>query len=419
MMGERGTSATAGVRGDRARGSGTGMALPRILVLVLAGGAGGRLELLTEQRAKPAVPFGGVYRLIDFPLSNCQHSAIADVWVSVQFHPTSLSDHLANGRPWDLDRTFGGLMMLPPFQGTERGGWVTGTAQPAVAAGGPDPPVRRPTRSSWSAPTPSTSWTTARSWRAHLDSGAEVTMVTTEVAEDDASRYGIVQVGAGGKVDGLRLQARRAGDHHRHERGLRLHARGDAGPPRGARGRARGRRARGPRQPSAAGADPRGPGPGVPAGGLLARRRHDSGVLAGPPGLPGRGAADRPRRPRLAAAHPRWPAQRRPHPAGAVVDESLVSGGTRDRRGGARVGAVTRRRGREGGDGRGLGAAARRAGAGRGDGDPRRARRPCGGRRAGRRRRGRRRHPGRPAGPRAGRQRGARRRPPARSGRRG
>ena len=104
------------------------MALPRILVLVLAGGAGGRLELLTEQRAKPAVPFAGVYRLIDFPLSNCQHSQIADVWVSVQFHPTSLSDHLANGRPWDLDRTAGGLLTLPPFQGTDRGGWHTGTA---------------------------------------------------------------------------------------------------------------------------------------------------------------------------------------------------------------------------------------------------------------------------------------------------
>src|SRR5947209_2940373 len=58
------------------------MALPRILVLVLAGGAGGRLQLLTEQRAKPAVPFAGVYRLIDFPLSNCQHAQIADVWVS-------------------------------------------------------------------------------------------------------------------------------------------------------------------------------------------------------------------------------------------------------------------------------------------------------------------------------------------------
>ena len=104
------------------------MALPRVLVLVLAGGAGGRLELLTEQRAKPAVPFAGVYRLIDFPLSNCQHSQIADVWVSVQFHPTSLSAHLATGRPGDRARTAGGLLTLPPFQGTDRGGWHTGTA---------------------------------------------------------------------------------------------------------------------------------------------------------------------------------------------------------------------------------------------------------------------------------------------------
>ena len=175
------------------------MALPRILVLVLAGGAGGRLELLTDQRAKPAVPFAGVYRLIDFPLSNCEHSAIADVWVSVQFHPTSLSDHLANGRPWDLDRTFGGLMMLPPFQGTDRGGWHTGTADSLwrnaelVRQFQPDALV-----------VVSSDAVYKLDYRevvdAHLGSGAEVTMVTTEVAEDDASRYGIVQVGDDGTV---------------------------------------------------------------------------------------------------------------------------------------------------------------------------------------------------------------------------
>jgi len=169
------------------------MALPRILVLVLAGGAGGRLELLTEQRAKPAVPFAGVYRLIDFPLSNCQHSGIADVWVSVQFHPTSLSDHLANGRPWDLDRTSGGLMMLPPFQGTDRGGWVSGTANllwrqadlireydaDALVVVSSDAVYKLDYR---------------EVVESHLGSGAEVTMVTTEVEADDASRYGIVQV---------------------------------------------------------------------------------------------------------------------------------------------------------------------------------------------------------------------------------
>jgi glucose-1-phosphate adenylyltransferase len=175
------------------------MALPRVLVLVLAGGAGGRLELLTEQRAKPAVPFAGVYRLIDFPLSNCQHAHLADVWVSVQYHPTSLSQHLANGRPWDLDRTDGGLLVLPPYQGTDRAGWVSGTANslwryaPLVRDFDPDALV-----------VVSADAVYKLDYRevvdGHLGSGAEVTMVTTEVAKDDASRYGIVEVGSGGEV---------------------------------------------------------------------------------------------------------------------------------------------------------------------------------------------------------------------------
>ena len=74
----------------------------RILVFVLAGGAGGRLELLTHSRAKPAVSFAGTHRLIDFSLSNAHNSGIDDVWVSQQFNAASLSDHVSNGRPWDL-----------------------------------------------------------------------------------------------------------------------------------------------------------------------------------------------------------------------------------------------------------------------------------------------------------------------------
>ena len=108
------------------------MTLPRVLVLVLAGGAGSRLELLTERRANPAVPFGGVYRLVDFPLAGdyCQHSQLADVWITLQFHPASLAEHLANGRPWDLDRTQGGLMTLAR------------TAAPSARAGTRAPPTR-------------------------------------------------------------------------------------------------------------------------------------------------------------------------------------------------------------------------------------------------------------------------------------
>jgi glucose-1-phosphate adenylyltransferase len=169
------------------------MALPRLLVLVLAGGAGGRLQLLTANRAKPAVPFAGVYRLIDFPLSNCQHSAIPDVWVSIQQHPASLAEHLANGRPWDLDRTIGGLLTLPPFQGTERGGWSTGTANSLwrqaelIRAFGADALVVVSADAVYELDYREVA-------EAHLQSGAEVTMVTTEVQPDDAARYGIVQV---------------------------------------------------------------------------------------------------------------------------------------------------------------------------------------------------------------------------------
>ena len=82
---------------------------PRILVLILAGGAGGRLDLLTDHRAKPAVPFARSLRLVDFPLSNLRNSGISDVWLSVQYLGQQLADVVANGKPWDLDRHHGGF----------------------------------------------------------------------------------------------------------------------------------------------------------------------------------------------------------------------------------------------------------------------------------------------------------------------
>jgi glucose-1-phosphate adenylyltransferase len=104
------------------------MPKPKVLALVMAGGEGSRLELLTERRAKPALPYAGVYRLIDFPLSNCVHSGIEDVWVLQQYRLQSLNDQLANGRPWDLDRTYGGLRLLPPQLGAEEDGFHEGNA---------------------------------------------------------------------------------------------------------------------------------------------------------------------------------------------------------------------------------------------------------------------------------------------------
>jgi glucose-1-phosphate adenylyltransferase len=103
------------------------VARDRILAIVLAGGAGSRMDVLTRERAKPALPFAGTYRLIDFPLSNLHHSGIDDVWVSVQYQARTLDEDVANGRPWDLDRTRGGLRLLPPEEGI--GGAEEGFAQ--------------------------------------------------------------------------------------------------------------------------------------------------------------------------------------------------------------------------------------------------------------------------------------------------
>jgi glucose-1-phosphate adenylyltransferase len=95
---------------------------------VLAGGLGTRLCLLSERRAKPAVPFAGKYRIIDFTLSNCVNSGIFDVGVLTQYRPTSLHQHIGIGRPWDLDRTRGGVQLLQPSLGSLQAEWYQGTA---------------------------------------------------------------------------------------------------------------------------------------------------------------------------------------------------------------------------------------------------------------------------------------------------
>ena len=100
----------------------------KTIAMLLAGGEGSRLATLSEKRAKPAVPFGGKYRIIDFTLSNCVNSGIYTVGVLTQYRPHSLNEHIGIGKPWNLDRSRGGVRMLPPYQ--ERGGqrWYAGTA---------------------------------------------------------------------------------------------------------------------------------------------------------------------------------------------------------------------------------------------------------------------------------------------------
>lgn len=98
------------------------------IAMLLAGGQGSRLKSLTEHNAKPAVPFGGKYRIIDFPLSNCIHSQIDTVGVLTQYQPLVLNEYIGNGQPWDLDRERGGVTVLPPYQSKNGANWYCGTA---------------------------------------------------------------------------------------------------------------------------------------------------------------------------------------------------------------------------------------------------------------------------------------------------
>ncbi len=98
------------------------------IAMLLAGGQGSRLYELTSNTAKPAVSFGGKYRIIDFPLSNCINSSIDTVGVLTQYQPLALNEYIGNGEPWDLDRTRGGLSVLPPYQRSGGSDWYKGTA---------------------------------------------------------------------------------------------------------------------------------------------------------------------------------------------------------------------------------------------------------------------------------------------------
>ncbi len=178
------------------------MVQPRTLVIVLAGGAGSRLESLTTTRAKPAVPYAGHYRLVDVVLTNCLHSGLPDVWLTQQTNPVSLSDHLNGGRPWDLDRTRGGFLVLAPRQDkdTGKGGFASGTADvlwrhtELIRDFGPEALVVVSSDAVYALDYEEVV-------RGHLASDAHVTMVTTRVEPDDASRYGVVLVEDGRVTD--------------------------------------------------------------------------------------------------------------------------------------------------------------------------------------------------------------------------
>ena len=99
-----------------------------MIAMLLAGGQGSRLGVLTAKVAKPAVSFGGKYRIIDFPLSNCINSGVDTVGVLTQYQPLRLNTHIGIGMPWDLDRNVGGVTILPPYEKSTNSEWYTGTA---------------------------------------------------------------------------------------------------------------------------------------------------------------------------------------------------------------------------------------------------------------------------------------------------
>ncbi|MDQ4082472.1 MAG: sugar phosphate nucleotidyltransferase, partial [Actinomycetota bacterium] len=172
---------------------------PKVLALVLAGGEGARLDVLTAERAKPALPYAGVYRLIDFALSNCRHSGVSDVWVLQQYQPQSLTSHLANGRPWDLDRTHGGLRVLHPHLGRSESGWYGGNAD-ALYRNKADLTEFAADLLLVLSADHVYKLDYREVIRRHVEREADVTLVTTRVPREEAGRFGVVQVDAGDRV---------------------------------------------------------------------------------------------------------------------------------------------------------------------------------------------------------------------------
>ncbi|MGH3507217.1 MAG: glucose-1-phosphate adenylyltransferase family protein [Nocardioidaceae bacterium] len=178
------------------------MARDRILAIIQAGGAGGRMDVLTRERAKPSLPFAGIYRLIDFPLSNLTHSGISDVWLSVQFQGTTIQDEVVNGRPWDLDRNGGGLRLLHPQTGTgssEEQGFAQGNAdelfriRDQIRSAEPELVIVMSADHVYR-------FDYTEAVRSHREADAECTVVTTEVGLEEAGDHATVRVDASGRV---------------------------------------------------------------------------------------------------------------------------------------------------------------------------------------------------------------------------
>ncbi len=169
------------------------------VAMLLAGGQGSRLYTLTETTAKPAVQFGGKYRIIDFPMSNCVNSGIDTVGVLTQYQPLVLNEYIGNGQPWDLDRNTGGVMVLPPYQGKTSSDWYRGTANAIyqnlafierydpdyVLVLGGDHIYKMDYE---------------KMLEAHKKNGADATIAVLEVTLEEATRFGIMNTYEDGRI---------------------------------------------------------------------------------------------------------------------------------------------------------------------------------------------------------------------------
>jgi glucose-1-phosphate adenylyltransferase len=177
------------------------MARDGVLAIVQGGGKGSRMDVLTRERAKPALPFAGVYQLVDFPMSNLRHSGVEDVWLSVQYQADTLEEQVANGRPWDLDRNSGGFRLIVPQEGgaPDTAGFATGNADELYR-------IRDEIRSKGAGLTLLLSsdhvyrFDYTEAIDTHLRKEAECTVVTSEVSLAEAGQHATVVSNRLGRV---------------------------------------------------------------------------------------------------------------------------------------------------------------------------------------------------------------------------
>lgn len=169
------------------------------VAMLLAGGQGSRLYALTSRIAKPAVPFGGKYRIIDFPLSNCINSGIDTVGVLTQYQPLVLNEYIGNGQPWDLDRSFGGVHILSPYQAKRGSDWYKGTAN-AIYQNLPFIKMYNPEFVLILSGDHIYKMNYSKMLAEHIRTGAACTIAAYEVPLADASRFGILNTNADGSI---------------------------------------------------------------------------------------------------------------------------------------------------------------------------------------------------------------------------